>query len=64
MFLSVLPLGTVPKRKGGEKAFGFWNCRRKEKIPIFFSNYEREEWTPQNIKLVDNPVLFELYIGI
>jgi hypothetical protein len=26
----VLPLGTVPKRKGGEKSLGLWNWREKE----------------------------------
>jgi len=31
MFLSVLPLGTVPKRKGGEKSLGFWNCRNRKR---------------------------------
>lgn len=31
MFLSVLPFGTVPKRKGGENAFGFWNWNKERK---------------------------------
>lgn len=30
MFLSVDPFGTVPKRKGGEYAYGFWNCGKKQ----------------------------------
>ena len=27
----MLPLGTVPKRKGGEKSLGLWNWREKER---------------------------------
>lgn len=36
MFLSVLPLGTVPKRKGGENALGFWNWRKRKRQVISF----------------------------
>lgn len=30
MLRSVLPLGTVPKRNGGEYEYGLWNCRERK----------------------------------
>lgn len=44
MFLSVLPLGTVPKRKGGEKSLGLWNWRETER------ERENNMRTSENVK--------------